>query len=89
MPRIERQDVYKRQDLGYLTQMGKGGDLEELLDALLSDHYEIQERMMLSGRVYHEGKPAASRIALNDICLLYTSFPMGILFFASVYIKVL
>lgn len=24
-------------DLGYLTQMGKGGNLEELLDALLSD----------------------------------------------------
>lgn len=40
-------------DLGYLTQMGKRGNLEELLDALLSDRYEIQERMMLSGRVYH------------------------------------
>lgn len=56
-------------DLGYLTQMGKGGNLEELLDALLSDRYEIQERMMLSGRVYHKGKPAASHIALNDIVL--------------------
>lgn len=49
--------------------MGKGGNLEELLNALLSDRYEIQERMMLSGRVYHKGKPAASHIALNDIVL--------------------
>lgn len=56
-------------DLGYLTQMGKGGNLEELLDALLSDRYEIQERMMLTGRIYHKGRPEASHIALNDIVL--------------------
>ena len=49
--------------------MGKGGNLEELLDALLSDRYEIQERMMLTGRIYHKGRPEASHIALNDIVL--------------------
>ena len=55
--------------LGYLTQMGREGDVRELLDALLSDHYEIQERMMLSGKVFHDGKMIAEDIALNDIVL--------------------
>ena len=55
--------------LGYLTQMGREGDVRELLDALLADHYEIQERMMLSGKVFHEGKMIAEDIALNDIVL--------------------
>ena len=55
--------------LGYLTQMGKDGDIRELLDPLLNDHYEVQKRMMLKGRVYHGGKMVAEDIALNDIVL--------------------
>ena len=38
--------------LGYLTQIGREGDVKELLDALLEDCYELQERMMLKGCVY-------------------------------------
>lgn len=56
-------------DLGYLTQMGCEGGLNELLDALLSDHYQIQERMMLRGRAYCKGELAADNIALNDIVI--------------------
>lgn len=55
--------------LGYLTQMGGEGDPKELLDALLQDRYEIQERMMLKGRVFHEDRCIAEDIALNDIVL--------------------
>ncbi len=55
--------------LGYLTEMNRAGDPKELLDALLEDRYEIQERMMLTGHVYHEGTCVAEDIALNDIVL--------------------
>lgn len=55
--------------LGYLTEMSREGDPKELLDALLQDRYEIQERMMLKGCVYHNGECIAEDIALNDIVL--------------------
>lgn len=55
--------------LGYLTEMGRGGDVKELLDALISDHYQIQERMMLRGRAYHNGELAEDNIALNEIVM--------------------
>lgn len=56
--------------LGYLTQMGQDGDVKELLDALLLDHYQIQERMMLRGIVYHDGEKVSENMALNDIVMI-------------------
>ena len=47
--------------LGYLTQIGREGDVKELLDALLEDSYQIQERMMLKGCVYRDGRPVKGR----------------------------
>jgi NAD+ kinase len=55
--------------LGYLTQMGQDGDIEELLDSLIADRCQIQDRMMLSGRVFHEGNVVAENIALNEIVM--------------------
>lgn len=55
--------------LGYLTQIGREGDVKELLDALLEDCYELQERMMLKGCVYRNARPVKESIALNDIVL--------------------
>ena len=55
--------------LGYLTQTGREGDVKELLDALLEDCYELQERMMLKGCVYRNARPVKESIALNDIVL--------------------
>lgn len=43
--------------------------MKELLDALLEDSYQIQERMMLKGCVYRDGRPVKESIALNDIVL--------------------
>ncbi|MCI8512890.1 MAG: NAD(+)/NADH kinase [Lachnospiraceae bacterium] len=54
-------------NLGYLTELGRDGNIEELLDALICGRYRIQERMMLKGIVYHEGRPMHENIALNDI----------------------
>ncbi len=53
--------------LGYLTQVGRGGNVEELLDALCENRFEVQDRMMLKGIVYKNGKKAAESAALNDI----------------------
>ena len=55
--------------LGYLTQIERKDDVKELLDALLSDHYQLLDRMMLRGTAYHEGLPIVEDIALNDIVL--------------------
>lgn len=55
--------------LGYLTEMSRDGNVEELLDALTLDHYQIQDRMMLRGRIYHGGELLADDIALNDIVM--------------------
>lgn len=56
-------------NLGYLTQIGENDDVEEFLDALVEDHYHLEERMMLRGRVFRGGKAAEENIALNDIVL--------------------
>lgn len=55
--------------LGYLPQMSRDGDMEELLEALLTDRYQLQERMMLNGKVYRGGKLIAEDIALNEIVM--------------------
>ena len=52
--------------LGYLTQ-GNGQNVPEILDALLRDHYVLERRLMLEGRM--SGKSGASfrDVALNEI----------------------
>ncbi|MDD3251891.1 MAG: NAD(+)/NADH kinase [Lachnospiraceae bacterium] len=55
-------------NLGYLTQVGRDEALEPMLDALLQDHFTLERRMMLEGRVM--GPDGEKRgIALNDIVL--------------------
>ena len=53
--------------LGYLTQLGRSGNVEELLDALCMDRFTVQDRMMLKGTVYQNGKKVTKSVALNDI----------------------
>lgn len=54
--------------LGYLAEIEKS-NLEHALDCLMEDRYTIEERMMLAGRVYREGKLIARDCALNDIVI--------------------
>ncbi|MCI5650049.1 MAG: NAD(+)/NADH kinase [Fusicatenibacter sp.] len=54
--------------LGYLAEI----DMKSLylaLDHLISDEYEIERRMMLTGCVYRDGVRIAGDIALNDIVI--------------------
>ncbi len=59
--------------LGYLTQIASKDALFPMIDELLADHYDLEYRMMLEGRVFDEdagfGGPLADETALNDIVL--------------------
>lgn len=54
--------------LGYLAEVSRQG-LYPALDQLILDDYEIEERMMLTGTVYHENQIIGEDIALNDIVI--------------------
>lgn len=54
--------------LGYLAELDRQM-IYPALDCLIKDQYHIERRMMLTGRVYHEGKVIGEDIALNDIVI--------------------
>lgn len=54
--------------LGYLAEVDTH-NLEKALDKLLSDNYIQEERMMLVGTVYRDGRVIGRDIALNDIVI--------------------
>ncbi|MBU9725063.1 NAD(+)/NADH kinase [Diplocloster modestus] len=54
--------------LGYLTEVEQKS-LIPSLKLLLEGNYEIEERMMLRGSVYHGTHKAGSDLALNDIAI--------------------
>lgn len=55
--------------LGYLTQVARGESVFPMLDALLSDSYTLEKRMMLEGFVISPKGRKQSGLALNDIVL--------------------
>ncbi len=54
--------------LGYLTEVDRD-NLSQSLDRLIEGTYEIEERMMLEGRVHSNAGPDTTAIALNDIVI--------------------
>lgn len=58
-------------NLGYMAEV-EISNLEAALEALISDHCEIEERMMISGTVYHNQEEVSVSQALNDITLTRT-----------------
>lgn len=60
-------------NLGYLTQIGREKDIIPALRELIADHYRIESRMMLGGRVISDGHEVVRDVALNDIILNRTS----------------
>lgn len=53
--------------LGYLTQISKKEDIPGMLDDLIADQYQIENRMMLTGSVYRDGTRIYEGLALNEI----------------------
>ncbi|WP_349671009.1 NAD(+)/NADH kinase [Lacrimispora sp.] len=58
-----------RGTLGYLTQVSRTEDIESALSALFYDDYKLEERMMLSGSAFRDGKEIYRDIALNEIVI--------------------
>lgn len=54
--------------LGYLAEINKQA-IYPALDQMIMDDYEIEDRMMLKGSVYHRGQLVGEDIALNDIVI--------------------
>lgn len=54
--------------LGYLAEV-ESSNIEQALDKLLTGKYTREERMMLSGTVFHKGKEVVHDFALNDIVI--------------------
>ena len=54
--------------LGYLAEIEESG-VRDALDKLLADEYVVEERMMLEGAAFHNGKQIPQDIALNDIVI--------------------
>ena len=58
-----------RGHLGFLNQVSRKEDVGPVMDALLADRFQLEERMMLSGTVVRDGKEVFSNIALNEIAV--------------------
>lgn len=54
--------------LGYLAEIEKQ-NVQAALKKLIADEYTIEDRMMLSGRVFLEGARTEQDVALNDIVI--------------------
>lgn len=55
--------------LGYLTAITKEDDIEPMLDAMLNDNINIEDRMMLEGHIENDKKRTESFYALNEIVI--------------------
>lgn len=53
-------------NMGYLSEVGVP-DLDAALEKLIRGEYTIEERMMIEGRIYRDGKVIKQQTALNDI----------------------
>ena len=56
-----------RGHIGYLTELADEKNIEAALDRLLSDDFEIEQRMMMEATVYRGGKLIYRDIALNEL----------------------
>ena len=54
--------------LGFLAEVDKNS-VYPALDRLLSDDYELEDRMMLEGKIYRGEELIGKDIALNDIVI--------------------
>lgn len=55
--------------LGYLTQISREEDICDMLQELLHDHYQLENRMMFRGTAYRDGELLYEDIALNEIVI--------------------
>lgn len=73
-----------RGNLGFLNQVSRREDITPVLDALLEDRYQVEERMMLMGRVFRQGELLMEDVALNEIAMTRKSLLKALRFNVSV-----
>ena len=49
-------------------------NMEKAMDSLLNDDYRIEERMNLTGTIYHDGEEISTSTALNDIVIARSGY---------------
>ncbi len=54
--------------LGFLTDIEKG-EIDKAVESIFQNNYTIEERMMLSSRIYKDGKLFAEDVAINDVSI--------------------
>lgn len=59
--------------LGFLTEI-EMGELEDALEQILNDEFEIVERMMLKGEIYRGEELLSESLALNDLVITRSGF---------------
>lgn len=59
--------------LGYLTSVEKD-EIWACMDALIRNEFSIEHRMMLQGKVYHQGEEVMSSEAVNDVIVSRSGF---------------
>lgn len=55
--------------LGYLTQISREEDIEDMLDTLLNDRFRLEKRMMLTGQIIRNHQVIYEDLALNEIVI--------------------
>jgi NAD+ kinase len=60
--------------LGFLTDIEKG-EIDKAVESIINENYKIEERMMLSSKIYKGGKLFAQDVALNDVVISRAGIP--------------
>lgn len=60
--------------LGFLTDVEKG-EIDKAVENILNDRYSLEDRIMLSSKLYKEGKLVAQDVAINDIVISRGGIP--------------
>ena len=58
-----------RGHMGYLTELTRIDDYDEIIDRLINNDFKIEERMMLTASAYRDGKRVYRDYALNDVMI--------------------
>lgn len=60
--------------LGFLTDIEKG-EIDNSVENIFSNNFKIEERMMLSSKIYKDGKLHAEDFAINDVVISRAGIP--------------
>lgn len=60
--------------LGFLTDIEKG-EIDKAVESIFNSSFHIEERMMLSSKIYKGGKLFAEDIAINDVVISRAGIP--------------